>query len=341
VLVPAFALPYAAVALAYGALTDRVGRRRVVGVCIGGLSLALGGGAAAPGLGSLVALRVVAGLSGGGVMPAALAHVADLYAYEERGRALGVVFAALTAGLAAGVSLGPILAAAAGWRYVFAGLAALNAALVCLLRVESAGGDEGSRTATSLAAALRGYWTVLAEGRARRTYLVMVLAGLCIFGSSTWFGVYVHARFGLGGRGIGLAYLAYGLVGCMSPWTGAAADRYGRARLVPAGLGAVALGALLLAAQGSLPQAIVGLAWVALGHQLTYPLLAGLASEIVPAARGCAMGLNSFALFVGVACGSAAVGALLPMGFRVAYGAVALVAVATVPAASHSLRGER
>ena len=43
---------------------------------------------------------------------------------------------------------------------------------------------------------------------------------------------------------------------------------------------------------------------VALGLQFTYPLLAGLASEFAPHARGRALGLNTFSMFMGVGSGS-------------------------------------
>jgi len=80
---------------------------------------------------------------------------------------------------------------------------------------------------------------------------------------------------------------------------------------------------------------------VTLGHQPTYLLLAGLASEIVPRARGCPMSLNSFSLFVGLGCGSAAVGALLPYGFGAAYGGVAAVAALSGLLGLALLRGQR
>src|SRR2546423_13530919 len=64
-LVPAYALPYGAMALVYGPLSDRFGRRRVVSICIGALALGALGCALAPTLAVLLPLRVAAGLSAG------------------------------------------------------------------------------------------------------------------------------------------------------------------------------------------------------------------------------------------------------------------------------------
>jgi predicted MFS family arabinose efflux permease len=49
-------------------------------------------------------------------MPVALAYAADLYRYRERGRAIGVIFAALTVGPGIGMSLCPMLEPWLGWR---------------------------------------------------------------------------------------------------------------------------------------------------------------------------------------------------------------------------------
>ena len=340
-LVPAYAYPYGVMALVYGPLSDRLGRRRVVAICLGAVALGAVGAALAPTLGLLLALRVAAGLSAGGVMPVSLAYVADVYPYRQRGRAIGTVFAGLALGQALGFSLGPVLEPWVGWRAIFGALAAV-AGVVLALFLRSPVPPAPSRPTTAGPPAARGgYWAVLAQPRASRVYAFSLLGSLCSTGSSAWFGVYVHERYGLDTLAIGLAYLGYGVAGAISPFTGMLADRVGRALLIPGGLATLALGALLLALQGPLPLALVGIASVALGLQLVYPLLAGLASELAPHARGLALGLNTFATFMGVGSGALLVGLLVPFGFGVAFGMVALVGALAALAALALLRGER
>jgi predicted MFS family arabinose efflux permease len=306
-------------------------------LCVAGLVLGALGAALAPVFGWLLALRVVAGVSAGGVMPVALAYAADLYRYRERGRAIGVIFASLALGQGVGMSLSPMIEPWLGWRAVFAGVAlAAGAVLVAFvgarrLLVES------PPTATGPAAS---YGTVLRAPRAIQIYGLLVLTGLCSSGASAWYGVYLNEQYGLVGLGIGLAYLVYAGIGSLSPLTGSLADRVGRGRLIPTGFAALGVGALLLAAHGPLPLALAGMGTMAVGLQLTYPLLAGLASELAPAARGRALGLNTFAMFMGVGWGSLAVGALLPLGYAVAFGAVAATAALGTLWATTVGRGE-
>jgi predicted MFS family arabinose efflux permease len=338
-LVPAYSLPYGVMALVYGPLSDRLGRRAVMTICVAGVALGALGAALAPSFGWLMALRVIAGVSAGGVMPVALAYAADLYRYGERGRAIGVIFATLTLGQGVGMSLSPMIEPWLGWRAEFAAVAVAASGVLATLLVarrlpSAATGMSGAVTAPA------GYRAVLQAPRAKQIYALLLLTGLCSSGASAWFGVYLNERYGLTGLAIGLAYLVVAAIGTLSPLTGSLADRVGRGRLIPAGFAALAAGALLLALQGPLPVALAGMGASALGLQLTYPLLAGLASELAPAARGRALGLNTFSMFMGVGWGSLAVASLLPLGYGVAFGSVALIA-ALGAAWSGADRGER
>ena len=324
-LVPAYSLPYGVMALVYGPLSDRLGRRAVLTICLAGTALGALGAALAPSFGWLATLRVLAGISAGGVMPVALAYAADLYRYRERGRAIGVVFAALALGSGVGMSLGPMVESWLGWRALFGGVA-VGAGVVLVLLVGNRRLPSAATTAPGGPVPAPSYLTVLRQPRAKQVYTLLVLTGLCSSGISAWFGVYLNEVYGLAGAGIGLAYLTYAAIGCLSPLTGGLADRVGRGRLIPVGFGASAAGALLLATQGPLPLALTGMIAAAIGLQLTYPLLAGLASELAPAARGRALGLNTFSMFMGVGWGSLAVGALLPLGYGAAFGLIAGVA---------------
>lgn len=336
-LIPFYALPYGVMALVYGPLSDRLGRRRVVLFCVSGLALGALGAALAPTLGVLLALRVLAGICAGGVVPIALATTADLYAYQERGRAIGVIFGALSLGQALGYSLGPMLAAWVDWRGLF-GLLAGAAGLVAALLLFS---PLPGRPATPASPALAGYRQVLAQRRALRVYAFIIAGGLCVTGVTAWFGVYVHDRFGFDGLAIGLAYLPYGLAGLLSPLGGALADRFGRGRLIPLGLLGLAVGTLLLALDGPLLLALAAIALLAFAFQFTYPLLSGLVSEFVPTARGSALGLNTFSMFMGVGWGSFLAGLLLPWGYPTMFGALAALALVAALAAFHWLRAER
>jgi len=93
---------------------------------------------------SLVGGRFLQGVGGGGLVPATLALVADLYPAERRGVPLGVVSAVQEIGSVLGPLLGALVLAVAGWRAIFA----LNLAVGLLLaaaiqRLGGVGGDSG------------------------------------------------------------------------------------------------------------------------------------------------------------------------------------------------------
>jgi EmrB/QacA subfamily drug resistance transporter len=103
-----------------GSLADRCGRRRIFR--IGLLAFTIGSllCAAAPGIGWLVAFRVVQALGGSMLTPVSLSIVRQVFTDpRERARAIGWWSAVFGLGVAAGPVLGGPLVASLGWRSVF------------------------------------------------------------------------------------------------------------------------------------------------------------------------------------------------------------------------------
>jgi MFS family permease len=71
-------------------------------------------------LGSMVVGRFLQGVGGGGLVPATLALVADLYVVERRGMPLGVVSAVQEIGSVIGPLFGAVVLALAEWQVIFA-----------------------------------------------------------------------------------------------------------------------------------------------------------------------------------------------------------------------------
>lgn len=142
-IVSGFLLGYVAVLPLVGRLADLLDRSRVllgalVVFVVGSLVTAL-----AVELPVLVAGRVVQGAGGGGLVPATLALVADLWPRERRGVPLGVVGAVQELGAVLGPVLGAVILAVAGWRAIFwanAGVGVLLYAVVRGLTRPAAGG---------------------------------------------------------------------------------------------------------------------------------------------------------------------------------------------------------
>jgi MFS family permease len=115
-----------------GRVGDAIGYNRLF---LAGYALhivAAAGCAAAPGLGTLVATRVLQGLAAAMVMAAGPALLTTTFDAAYRGRALGMLGTATYVGLAIGPPIGGLILTAGGWRWVFL-IAAPVAAFITVL----------------------------------------------------------------------------------------------------------------------------------------------------------------------------------------------------------------
>jgi MFS family permease len=118
-IISGFLLGYIAVLPLIGRIADVVGRTPVL---VGALLLFAVGSlitASAYDLSLIVTGRFLQGVGGGGLVPATLALVADLWPPEKRGLPLGIVGAVQELGSVIGPLLGAVVLAIADWRYIF------------------------------------------------------------------------------------------------------------------------------------------------------------------------------------------------------------------------------
>ncbi|WP_353353753.1 MFS transporter [Intrasporangium sp. DVR] len=118
-IISGFLLGYIAVLPLIGRLSDLLDRQRVLLGCLIVFVVGSGVTALATDLGILVGGRVLQGMGGGGLVPATLALVADLWPSDRRGTPLGVVGAVQELGSVLGPVLGAVILAWSGWRAIF------------------------------------------------------------------------------------------------------------------------------------------------------------------------------------------------------------------------------
>lgn len=269
-IVSGFLLGYVAVLPLIGRLSDLLDRRRVLLGClvvfvVGSVLTAL-----AVELGVLVGGRFLQGVGGGGLVPATLALVADLWPPERRGTPLGVVGAVQELGAVLGPVLGAAVLAVSTWRGIF--WAGALVALVLYAALLALGGRASGAAPSDAApsgrhtpgAAARG---VAARGVAARGVawaagcLALTLTCLALAAPD---GMVSHLTWGLGfvpigaatsrlATPVGVAGLALGGgVAAYLVWRGRAV--LARCDLPGAALVAIALGALILTFATSDPE---------------------------------------------------------------------------------------
>ena len=297
-----YVFTYALTSFAGGALADRVGHARVfrAGVALSALAFALGG--LAPTFATFLGARVVQGFAGGLVYGTAPGLITLAAPPAERGRALGVLNAAIGLAYAGGPVLAGVLVDAVGWRAVFhvrVPLAALTLALA--LRLPAARVSTSVRV-VSPRDVLRG--AVLRPG---------VLA---FFGNAGIFSVWLLAPFylvtvrGLDATAGGMLFMLTPLgTAVAAPLAGRLADRVGPWPLVVSGLVVEAAGLALLGganAETPLPPLAAVLFGAGLGLGIfQVPNMAAAMAAFGAAQQGAAGGFIFFARTLGTVFGVA------------------------------------
>lgn len=118
-IISGFLLGYIAILPLIGRVADLVARQHVLQLCLAIFVVGSVVTALATDLPVLVGGRVVQGIGGGGLVPATLALVADLWPVERRGTPLGVVGAVQELGSVLGPVLGAAILVVAQWRAIF------------------------------------------------------------------------------------------------------------------------------------------------------------------------------------------------------------------------------
>ena len=336
-IVPAYMLAYGVSVLFYGLLSDKFGRKRILQISLLAFIVLTAITALVQSASQLILLRLLTGLGASGVVPMSLALVGDMFKPSERGRPLGLLFAAMEGGMALGSTAGVMLEPYTGWRMLFLATALL-AALALWIQVARMGWKQEPHKSghTSLKNMLGGFYRLLAFRRGLRTYLFVFWNGIFHSGIYTWLGVYFVQKYDLGPIEIGLAILGYGLPGFFfGSLIGRAADRRGRYPIILTGLATAAIATASLALEIPVLVAALAVTLISLGYDLTQPLFAGIVTELGGKTKGGqAMGLNVFALFTGFGLGSLLFGELLKLGLDQALIIFAVVqAVFTIVAA--------
>ncbi len=296
--------PVASVALA---------RAPRVAVLSGGILLVGAGtvmAASAAGFAPFLVGRVVAGVGGAVLVPAATAAAPSVLPPAHRGRALAIAGLGFTLATAVGAPLGTALASLGGWRLALGVLAALAVVLFAAVALVVRGLPEPPTIP------LRARVAPLADPRVVLALVAMALA------TASFNIVYIYSaavtRSATGGSGVLLAVLllVYGLAGVVgTTLAGRLTDRRGSTPVVVVALSAQVLVLLLLAGGASsfvLDVAVFAL-WGLTAFAVAVPVQARLVA-LDPAAAGIVLSWYSTAMYIGIGLAPVVGGAALGFG---------------------------
>lgn len=305
--ITAFALSYGLFQVFHGPIGDRYGKFRMVMLttAVSGLTTFLC--AAAPGVGTLVAARFVAGITIGALIPLSMAWIGDVVPYERRqatiarfliGQMLGVAFGAAAAGM---------LGAWFGWRAIFVVLGVLFVAIAALLRVEmgrNAALALGGSGELSLSGAFGRMIRLLKRPWVRVILATVALEGALANGAFAFIAWDLHDRHGVSLGASGLFIAAFPAGGLLYAAVAArVVPALGERGLVFAGgsfLGVAYLAMTVVPAAGFV---LVCIFCAGIGIYMMHNTLQVHATQMAPEARGAAVSLFALCLFGGQSIG--------------------------------------
>ena len=287
----------------WGRLSDRIGRRPVLLIGLGGYGASFIVFGMANHLWMLFAARIIAGAISSAALPTAMAYVSDLLAPADLARGMGIMGAAMSMGIILGPGLGGSLGhySLALPFFVAGGLALLTLPFAYFFLPESRAGAEAHD----------------GEGTARITFTIhrhpqFILFAIALMASFTMsmfessFALFSADRLKFGPRDLGIMFTALGVLSVViqGGLIGRVVKRFGDVRVI--------LGGLLVSAAGLLCMvqvAHVALLWIytgifSVGNSFLRPSLSTLVSKTSgEGGKGGSMGLmqsfDSFGRIVG------------------------------------------
>lgn len=233
-LVTAYSLMVGLFAIISGPISDRMGRRRILLMGAGVMTLALICHYLVVDYFTFLAVRVFAGMAGGILSGAAVSYIGDYFPYNRRGWAVGWVMSGSAFGQIAGIPMGVAMAEGFGFRtpfYVFAVTMAMTYVLVWL-RVPQPPirAREGRLT---IRGAVSDYWAMLRKKEIAAAALAFFLMFLGVSIYIVYFPTWLERSVGFSSYQVATLFFVGGIANVLSgPQAGKLSDRIGRKLIV-------------------------------------------------------------------------------------------------------------
>ncbi|QSG10769.1 MFS family permease [Halapricum desulfuricans] len=309
-LVTAYTLPGIFVALAIGVLADRYGRKVVLIPLLALFGFAGTGGALAPDFRTLVALRILQGIGGAGLVTLSITLIGDYYDGPERGAAMGLNASVLSVATATYPFVGGAVGTV-GWYapFVLFGLAVPIAIWALVALVEPTHEEPVAfREYIEQVAAIAASPDTILGGFAAFLAFTLLYGGVI-----TYLPVLLEARFSASSLVIGgLQSSMSVVVAVIASQTGALVERFSEQSLFTVGFLGYGAGLLTVPLAPDPVWVLVPMALFGLGHGLVVPNVQTFMTTLAPDQfRAATMSLYNVSLRLGQTLG--------PVGFGLVY----------------------
>ncbi len=333
-----YSISYGLSQLVFGPMGDRFGKYRVVAwACMASAAASLLC-AVAIGHTTLLAARLLAGISAAAIIPLAMAWIGDAIPFEQRQPVLARFLIGQISGFAIGVWAGGFAADHLDWRAPFVGVGLIFFVVAVALQVvRNRLPPNGDRTSPATSGAMvsrvtREFRAVLIKPWARVVLLSVCLEGAFVFGAIAFFASHLHLRFNLPLSTVGAMVMLFALGGIVfALFARSIVWRLGERALVAIGAALVFVSMVALAIGPLWWLAMPSCTVMGLGFYMMHSTLQTHATQMAPERRGAAVASFSAAFFFGQSVGVGLAGLLLqPVGSAaiICAGAVGTVGVA-------------
>jgi DHA1 family inner membrane transport protein len=298
-----FTLPYALVQPVLGALADMFSKTRLITICMLILGLTTIACGLATNFEMLMALRVLAGITAGGVFPIALAVAGDRVPVAQRQVAIGRLLFAAMSGNLLGASGAGVIGDLIGWRGVFFATGAIDLiALVAVIPGFRGMGETAGRF--DLSALAPNYRSIFRNPMAKFCFGAVFVEAIFLFGVFPYMATMLHTEGETRASIAGVVIAGFGIGGIIYTVTVSWLLAYiGVQRLMAGGGMVMAFCLIVIALRAPWPVEFVNYIVLGFGFYMLHGCIQVYVTELAPAARGSATAAHSAFFFVGQAVG--------------------------------------
>lgn len=313
IIVSAYTIPYGLFQLVYGPLGDRIGKLKVMTGALVAFAIGTAACAFVPNIAILTILRFLTGMVAAAIIPLSLAYIGDHFPYAERQAAIGRYLSALMLGQILGGSIGGVFGDYLSWRDIFLVFGIVSLVIAAVLWRATRRLDEPLQLQDSRGSSgFKPYLQLMKSPATRLIITAVFIEGFFLFGGFAYLGAFLRDRYNLPYIAIGFMLSGFGVGGLIySASVKWLVSRLGEQGLIFTGGWLVSFGYLAIVMFQNWMLFIPISVLIGMGFYMLHSTLQTRATELAPEARGTAVSLFVFSLFVGQGIGAIALGAIV------------------------------